>query len=233
MYICLVLVLFTVGLIAELKSLPKLAKMTYPLVIFSLIGWISLTLKSSGNFHLPGISFIYWFLLGLVIFLISEISYVFKSLQFYPFMIFHSIGIIFYIISFEPIIPKERDLIPSGILLAMIVLATWSIYIKLIPNINSGDYGINKILVTVNLMLISLLLYTVFQTLFDYAWDYRPTFLVCCGALAFYFSGILAAWSEFSKSLFTNRFLVIFFFHSAQILFSAGVVLHSNNLINL
>jgi len=219
--------------IGEYKTNRVLIYFTKPLVIMFLILWILLGNDLSAASQISDRLLLIWFLIGLVFCLVGDVFLMLAPTFFIPGMVAFIGGHVFYIITFGRLVPKERDLIPAMALFLMVTVVTWSVNKKIALGLDVKNNKRIKLPIVLYSIIISAMLYSAFLTLFEYDWDYRPSFLVCLGALAFYFSDILNAWHRFVGKVSAGRIKVMMLYHFAQIVFTIGVVLQYQIITNL
>jgi uncharacterized membrane protein YhhN len=80
--------------------------------------------------------------------------------------------------------------------------------------------------VTVYGLVISLMLFAAFSTIFDPAWGSGAAFLVSAGAFLFWISDLMLAWNKFVSPLSSGRLPILVAYQLGQISLIAGVIRH-------
>jgi uncharacterized membrane protein YhhN len=114
----------------------------------------------------------------------------------------------------------------------MILIVSFTVYKKIGLGLGKRKKKRYKIPIAFYSIIISMMLYAAFLTLFNYDWNFQASFLVSTGGLLFYFSDIFSAWIRFVEVRSLRSVTVMMTYHLAQILLAAGAVFHLNTILS-
>ncbi len=214
----------------EYKNTRWLIYLSKPLVIIFLFLWIITATDLNTAIQISGDVSIIGFLFALVFCLVGDIFLIFPERFFVQGLISFLVAHVFFIVGFGRLLPKERDVIPGLFLFVMLISVTFLVYKKLSLGIERIGKSQMKIPVAIYSIILTLMVYAAFLTLFNYSWDFQASFLVCLGAIAFFLSDILYAWTYFVEKLQGGRLKVMITYHLAIILLASGVIFYFLNL---
>ena len=168
-----------------------------------------------------------WFLLGLILCLGGDIFLMLPPERFFmPGLISFLLGHIFYIVGFGLFIPAPGET-PLGVVIAFgLVTVSMLIYRRLAQGMQASGNTRMRIPVAIYALIISIMLYTALLTNLKSDWQSSHAILVSTGALLFYISDILNAWTRFVSPFTLDRFWTMSSYHLAQIAITVGATLH-------
>ena len=201
--------------IARQQQNPKWELFAKPAAIVFLLIWLYASTGFQGN--------TFWFGLGLLFSLIGDVVLISPTdrmfvLGLVSFLLTH----IFYLIGFR------NELLSftawSFILFFFIYLNGLRILRRILAAMRvKGFRGMSAPVIVYGLM-ISLMLYAAFSTIFDPMWTTRAAFLVSLGASLFYLSDLILAWNKFVTPIQNGRIFNIITYYLGQIGLIAGVI---------
>lgn len=210
----------------EYKESRKIIYISKPLVIITLLFWMSIQIDFSRLFSDYDLFPILWFVIGMISCLIGDVFLIFDVRFFIPGLFAFLIGHLFYIVGLGRITPPKQNLLPGLLMLGMILIVSITVYLKLTKGIKESGKERMRFPVLVYSVVISLMLFSAMLTLMDTNWSYISALFVSFGALLFYVSDILNAWVRFISPLSFGRVKIMMTYHLAQIAIGIGVVLH-------
>jgi len=195
--------------------------LTKPTAMVLLITWVLLTGDDVWRFPLM------WFVIGLILCLGGDIFLMLPPERFFlPGLISFLLGHIFYIIGFGQAIPTPW-VSPLGVVIAFGLLITSGlIYHRLAKGMLASGNTRMRIPVAVYAIIISIMLYSAVLTNLTTDWLSSHAILVSVGALLFFISDILNAWTRFVSPFSNDRLWTMSSYHLAQIAIAVGATLH-------
>jgi uncharacterized membrane protein YhhN len=212
---------------SEYKKFKLGIYLTKPTVMLCLIAWVwtysDLPVMIT-NFYTFSLL---WFVVGLVFCLIGDVFLMLPPERFFvPGLITFLIGHIFYILGFDRILPPEGTWLPAAILVLMLLGVLVTVYQRLARGLDESGKSKMKRPILVYALVISMMLYGALMTLLDDVWLFTPSLWVSAGALLFYVSDIMNAWTRFVAPISNDRFKIMTTYHLGQIAISIGATLH-------
>lgn len=188
--------------------------------------WAVLTLAPAQAIQKPGAAGYLWFLAGLVFCLVGDIFLEFPPEKWFkPGLVAFLVGQICYVIGFGNLVPQGplwvAALLALGIAAGFVVVTR-----KLLAGLRQSGQPKLRIPIIVYALCISLMLYSAALSLIDARWDFLPALLVALGALSFYVSDVMNAWSRFVGPIADHRLKIMISYHLAQLLIQVGIVMH-------
>jgi uncharacterized membrane protein YhhN len=188
--------------------------LTKPGTLVLLIAWFT----QAGGWRGP----LFWFGLGLCFSLLGDVLLHVPSNLFLPGMAAFFLAHICYIVGFaqSPLTVDWRILV--------IIISMAAIYIQFSRKIRAGlrANGATSMLppLLVYAFIISVMVFFAISTLFRPGWGALPAVLAAIGAILFYASDSILAYSRFVRPLTASDLRVMVTYHLAQILIAIGVV---------
>lgn len=207
---------------AEYKKNKTLIYLSKPTMMVFLIAWVFVY---SGVSTFP----LLWFVIALIFCLGGDIFLMLPQRFFLPGLISFLAGHIFYIVGFENFIPTSDSLVAGLTIALVLVTAFVIIYRKLARGMLANNKANMRIPVAIYAIVISIMLYAALITNYDAAWQSSHAIIVSVGALLFYLSDILNAWTRFVNPFPYDRLLTMIAYHLGQIALAAGAALHFMN----
>jgi uncharacterized membrane protein YhhN len=188
--------------------------------------WAVLTLSPAQAIQKPDAAGYLWFLAGIVFCLVGDIFLEFPPEKWFkPGLVSFLVGQICYVIGFGNLIPQGPVWVAA--LLAVGIAALFVIVTrKLLSGLRQSGQPQLRIPIIVYALCISLMLYSAAISLIDARWDFLPALLVTLGALSFYVSDVMNAWSRFVGPIANHRLKIMITYHLAQLLIQVGIVMH-------
>jgi uncharacterized membrane protein YhhN len=195
-------------------------------MMVSLALWAVLTLSPTQAIQKAGAAGYLWFLAGIVFCLIGDIFLEFPPEKWFkPGLVSFLVGQICYVIGFGNLIPQGP--VWAAALLALGIAAEFVFVTrKLLSGLRQSGQPQLRIPIIVYALCISLMLYSAAISLIDARWDFLPALLVALGALSFYVSDVMNAWSRFVGPIANHRLKIMITYHLAQLLIQIGIVMH-------
>lgn len=205
---------------AELKKQPMGIFLTKPTTMLFLIAWVFFF---GQTFTFP----LMWFGIGLAFSLAGDIFLMLPAERFFlPGLIAFLLGHVFYIIGFGRLVAPSSARVPGVIIALMLITVSILIYRKLAQGMQASGNRRMLIPVTVYSLVISIMLYAALITNLDNNWLAPNAILVSVGALLFYISDILNAWTRFVSPSPHDRLWIMISYHLGQFGIAMGVTLH-------
>lgn len=216
MYILIILafIFAALELLALWQGWRKLEFVAKPAVMVSLLVWLYLTAG------LQGASL--WFGIGILFSLAGDIALMFIDRFFMLGLIAFLLGQISYLIGFNT--PPPQAVTSWNIGLAIVIgLGSARILRRIVESTRAK--GQNQLVVPVIIygIVLTLMLLAAMQTFFRPEWDATAALLVGFGAALFYFSDIVLARNQFISPIKNGRMLNIGMYHLGQIAIVVGV----------
>ena len=212
---------------SEYKKFKLGIYLTKPTAMLCLILWVwtysDLPAMITNIYTFP----LLWFVIGLVFCMIGDIFLMLPPERFFlPGLIAFLVGHVFYILGFDRVSPPEGTWIPAIIIIFMLIIVMVTVYRMLAQGLDESGKPKMKRPVLVYSFIISFMLYGALMTLLDPVWLFTPTLWVTAGAMLFYISDIMNAWTRFVKPLSYDRFKIMTTYHLGQIAIAIGATLH-------
>jgi len=220
------LVLSIIEWIGEDRKIQKMIYSTKPFVLITLLIWIFSHVNSSNLVGNEDLTPLLWFIFGMAFCLVGDVLLMLPERFFMPGLFVFLVGHIFYIVGFDGLLPHERNFIPGFILLGMILIVSVNVYSKLARGLKSSGKTRMRIPVAIYALVISMMLFSALISLLDRDWNYIAALWVSFGALSFYISDVMNAWTRFVEPIPKGRLKIMMSYHLAQIAIAIGVVLH-------
>jgi len=186
---------------------------TLILVIITAMLWM----RSAANGRLA-----LFFVLGLCFSLAGDVFLMLPGEQFFiPGLVSFFIAHVCYIIGLNPTLP------PLGSVIVLIVVAAFSaiFYARIAAALREKDQPEMQTPVAAYVIILSLMLFSAWATLFRPAWPAAARFTVILGATLFFASDAMLAWNVFIASLRIRDVLVMVTYHLAQFALAATIAL--------
>jgi uncharacterized membrane protein YhhN len=195
-------------------------------MMISLALWAVLTLSPAQAIQKATTSGYLWFWVGIVFCLVGDIFLEFPPEKWFkPGLVSFLVGQICYVIGFGNLIPQGpvwvAALLAVGIA-GMFIIVTR----KLLSGLRQSGQPKLRIPIVVYALCISFMLYSAAISLIDARWNWLPAILVTLGALSFYVSDVMNAWSRFVGPITNHRLKIMITYHLAQLLIQIGIVMH-------
>jgi len=212
----LALVVAVINWAAVVKSWKRAEYVTKPAVMVLLLAWFwqFAGVQDGSTWFLAGILFSMggdialllpkgWFLVGLVLFLFVQLS---------------------YIVGFGSLPPP---VLPGGmILLAISVISIVVLYLKFSAGLKQKNLKGLNIPVFVYIVMITLMVLSAWLTFLQPDWSISHAALVSAGALLFFASDGILAWNRFIQPVPHERSIVMATYHLGQMGIILGAALH-------
>ncbi|MGD8457898.1 MAG: lysoplasmalogenase [Anaerolineales bacterium] len=209
--------------IAANNEYRRLEYFVKPLTMIALIAWVLTSMIEIGN---PPPNLI-WIAIGLVLCLFGDIFLMLPPKKwFLPGLVAFLLGHIAYIIGFRVMSIIEGTTIPAIFLLLIILIVGGSVFSRLKGGLIAS--GKNNLILPVGIysIVISYMLFSAAYSFLNPAWETTNTYLVAFGALLFFISDVLNAWSRFIFSFKSARLIVMVTYHLGQIGIAVGTTFH-------
>jgi uncharacterized membrane protein YhhN len=165
-----------------------------------------------------------FFGLGILFSLAGDVFLMFSDRWFIPGLVSFLLAHVFYIVGFNIPLPVVS---PTWALLVALVLAFSAA--RLLRRIVAGlaAKGQRKLIgpVIVYGVVITLMLLSAMLTLFRLEWKATPAALVSVGAMLFFYSDAILAWTKFVAPIKNGRMMNMITYHLGQIALIAGVLI--------
>jgi alkenylglycerophosphocholine/alkenylglycerophosphoethanolamine hydrolase len=203
------------------------ALITKPLMMMCLIAWVVVYGDLLARLAEPATRSLGWFALGLVFGLAGDVLLELPPAKGFRAGLFSFlIGQLCYILGFGRLVPKGSSTEANLILeICILIFVIWIARCLLVSMKGTHHEGL-RLPVMIYTVVISLMLYAAATTLFDPAWSMPAAGIVAAGALLFYISDAMNAWSLFIKPFENHRLWIMVTYHLAQLGIAAGVVMH-------
>jgi len=226
-FLILAIILAALEWVSEYNKFKLGIYLTKPTAMLSLILWVwtysNLPEIITNIYTFP----LLWFIVGLVLCMIGDIFLMLPPERFFlPGLIAFLLGHVFYILGFDRVLPPEGTWIPAAIIIIMLLVVLFTVYRRLAKGLEESNKPAMKVPVMVYSLVISFMLYSALMTLLDDVWLFTPSLWVSAGAILFYISDILNAWTRFVKPLPNDRFKIMTTYHLGQIAIMVGATLH-------
>ncbi len=211
----------------EYRKWKLLIYITKPLALSAIILWV-VTYSQLPNLLGRAETFpLLWFVVGLFFCLLGDIFLMLPPEKYFaPGLAVFLMGHVFYILGFGTILPPRAAIVP-GLLIAGVVLALLSmVYPKLARGLTQLGKNRLKGPVGVYAVIISVMLYAALTTLLRAEWHYFAAWAASLGAVSFYFSDIMNAWTRFVAPIPLDRPKIMITYHLGQILLAVGATMH-------
>jgi uncharacterized membrane protein YhhN len=214
-WLILALIAALIELFAVQKDNKKLEFFAKPAVLIFLLIWLYASTGLQGN--------TLWFAVGLIFALVGDVLLINPSdrmflLGLIVFLFTH----ISYIIGFE-----EELLNFSGwsfVLLFFIAINGFRLLRRIVGAMRAQKQNTLVTPVVVYGLIISLMLFAALSTIFDITWTTSAAFFVSLGAFLFYLSDLILAWNKFVSPVKNGRTLNIVTYYLGQIGLIAGLI---------
>ncbi|HLE16101.1 MAG TPA: lysoplasmalogenase [Anaerolineales bacterium] len=189
-----------------------------PGVLILLIGWM---------WAVAGLGYpVYLFLLGLVFSLAGDIFLLLPRERFILGLVFFLLANISYTLGFN-----YRNFpvnLATPILMVLVILPATQLYRRISESLAAGENNRLRLPVLVYTLGISLMVVSALLTLVQPEWRWLtiPSWLVSSGAILFFISDALLAWNRFVSPIPLGHLLVMVTYHLAQIAIAVGVVVN-------
>lgn len=192
----------------------KIRWLTKPGTLVLLIAWFT----QAGGWRGP----LFWFGLGLSFSLLGDVLLHAPSNLFLPGMAAFFLAHISYIVGFaqSPLTVDWKILLIIFSMAAIYILFARKIRVGL--RVNGATSMLLPLLVYA--FIISVMVFFAISTLFRPAWGIFPAVLVSIGAVLFYISDSILAYSRFVRPFAASDLQVMVTYHLAQILIAVGVI---------
>jgi len=198
--------------VAVYKSWKTLIYITKPATMLVLIAWMLFEVGISGP--------LIFFTLGLLFSMIGDICLMLPREQFIGGLVAFLLGHVCYIIGFN------FDPLPITVVTIAIAVGVALVAMAVIRPLRAGllAKGQKAFLLPVQgyAVVISLMLFSALVTLVKPEWDTVPAVLASLGAVSFFLSDTLLAWSKFVTPISKGSLKVMITYHVGQILIALG-----------
>ena len=208
--------------LAVAKGWKKVEYIAKPAVMLVLLGLLA---HFGGFGSLPLICFglgIFFSLAGDVFLMLSY--YRFSNRWFMPGLFAFLLAHVVYITGLNTPLPNVSPIWSLGLAVILALSAA-----RLLRRIIAGarQKGLHRLVLPVGAYgtIITLMLLSALQTLYNAAWKTSAAGLVALGAVLFYFSDTLLAWNKFVNPIKNGRLANMLLYHLGQFALMAGVVL--------
>jgi uncharacterized membrane protein YhhN len=193
-----------------------------PVMIFLMIYLLTSVPAITTRITEPNI-FPMWFLMGLFFGLLGDVFLMWPDRLFLPGLVSFLINQILYVIGFSTYYHAEANQIPQIILYVVMLAAVLVVVYLLFNGMEKNNMQRMKLPVGVYALIITLMVISAVETFF-YQWPITASILVTLGAISFYVSDIMNAWTRFVGPIKHGRFKIMSTYHTAQILITVGIV---------
>ncbi len=202
--------------LAVIRKLVWLERVTKPLVIFGLLGW----LWSVGGFQ----DQLFWFAIGLAFSFAGDLLLILPKEQFIAGLVAFLITHVAYTIGFTPSPPPIN--LASFLLTVLITLVAVRVYRRVVSGIERSGQSQLKLPIFAYSIVISIMTLSALLTLVRSEWLAGPALMVSAGALSFLVSDTLLAWNRFILPLKLGDLVVIITYQMGQFLIISGAAFH-------
>ena len=197
---------------------------TKPPVMIFLILWVLFTIPDIFSRTVEIGLLPAWFLWGLVFGLIGDVFLMWPDRFFLPGLLAFLVNQVLYLIGFGTYYaPNEAPTI-QGVLYIFFWITLMIVVYLLFRGMDRSGKTRMKLPVGVYAVIISMMVVAAIETFF-FHWPRNASILVSIGAVSFYVSDIMNAWSHFVGDIRFGRLKIMSTYHLAQILITAGIVL--------
>jgi len=204
---------------AEFKKNKKAIYWTKPTMMILLIIWV-FSFSQIVSFPLM------WYIIALIFCLGGDVFLMLPPRFFLPGLISFLVGHIFYIVGFGNFIPESDAFVPALVIISLLVVAFIFVYQKLSQGMQASGKSNMRVPVAIYAVVISIMLYAALMTIFNLTWQPSHAGLVSSGALLFFVSDILNAWTRFVSPFPNDRLYTMITYHLGQIGLAVGATLH-------
>jgi uncharacterized membrane protein YhhN len=192
--------------------------LTKPTMMLALIGWVLL---------MGGTSFpLMWFVIALVCCLLGDVFLMLPPGRFFlPGLVVFLVGHIFYIVGIGQILPPDDRYWLGVLIAALVIVLSLRVYLLLADGMQKTGNQRMKIPVAIYSVIISVMLHSALMTLLTQEWAFTPALWVSVGALLFYVSDIMNAWTRFVSPIENGRVKIMSTYHLAQVALAVGASL--------
>jgi uncharacterized membrane protein YhhN len=188
------------------------------LILWLLISVPDIALRSTQTGLLP-----LWFLLGLCFGLIGDVFLMWPKRFFLPGLLAFLINQVLYLIGFGTYYnPDQNTLLQSILYIIFLVILLIVVYL-LFRGMDKRGTTRMKLPVGIYALIISMMVVAAIETFF-YNWPLKASIFISVGALSFYVSDIMNAWSRFVGDIRLGRVKIMSTYHLAQVLITIGIV---------
>ena len=193
-----------------------------PVMIFLMIYLLTSVPAITTRITEPNI-FPLWFLLGLFFGLMGDVFLMWPDRLFLPGLVSFLINQILYVIGFSTYYNAGgNQLMQIGLYILMLAAVMVVIYL-LFKGMEKNNMQRMKLPVGIYALIITLMVISAVETFF-FHWPVTASVLVTLGAVSFYVSDIMNAWTRFVGPINNGRFKIMSTYHAAQILITVGIV---------
>ena len=167
--------------------------------------------------------FPFWFLLGLIFGLLGDIFLMWPDRLFLPGLVSFLVNQVLYVIGFGAYYSVEGNQVPQVILYVVMLVVMLAVVYLLFKGMDENNMQRMKLPVGIYALIITMMVISAVETFF-FHWPIVGSILVTLGAISFYVSDIMNAWTRFVGPIKHGRFKIMSTYHTAQILITVGIV---------
>jgi uncharacterized membrane protein YhhN len=164
-----------------------------------------------------------WFMLGLFFGLMGDMFLMGSDRLFLPGLVSFLVNQVLYVIGFGTYFNAEENQILQIALYVVLLIVLLAVIYLLFKGMDKNNMQRMKLPVGVYATIITVMVISAVETFFVH-WPVAASILVVLGAVSFYVSDIMNAWTRFVGPIKHGRFKIMSTYHSAQILITVGIV---------
>ena len=193
-----------------------------PVIIFLMIYLLTSIPDIAARVAEPNI-FPLWFLMGLFFGLMGDVFLMWPDRLFLPGLVSFLVNQILYVIGFSTYFNAEGNQVPQIILYVVLLVVVLVVIYLLFKGMDKNNMQRMKFPVGIYAVIITVMVISAIETFF-FQWPLTASILVTLGAVSFYVSDIMNAWTRFVGPIKHGRFKIMSTYHTAQILITVGIV---------
>jgi uncharacterized membrane protein YhhN len=164
-----------------------------------------------------------WFLLGLFFGLMGDVFLMWPDRLFLPGLVSFLVNQVLYVIGFGTYFNTQGNQVLQIIWYVVMLIVLLAVVYSLFKGMDENNMQRMKLPVGVYAVIITMMVISAIETFF-FHWPVAASVLVALGAVSFYVSDIMNAWTRFVGPIKHGRFKIMSTYHTAQILITVGIV---------